>query len=78
VIDELIEDLELVSADGAEVLQEAAVEVGKGLLLAGEYDEVGGGEAVGSAVAGGASFALGSTGAAGEFRVGPIGLDLRW
>jgi hypothetical protein len=59
-------------------LYEAAAEIGEGLLFAGEDDEVGGGEAVGGAVARGAGFALGCSGPGGEFRVSLIGLDLRW
>ena len=45
MIDELIEDLELMSADGTEVLDESGAEIVEGLLFAGEDDEVGGGEA---------------------------------
>jgi hypothetical protein len=67
VIDELVEDLALMSADGTEVLQEAGLEIGEGLFFAGEDDDIGGGEAVGGTVAGRTSFTLGCTWAAGEF-----------
>jgi hypothetical protein len=78
VIDELIEDLALMSADGTKILQEVGAEVGEGLFFAGEDDDVGGGEAVGGTVTGGAGSALGCAWSGGEFRVGPIGLDLCW
>lgn len=51
-------------------------ELVKFLLLAGENDEILGGEAVGGGVAGGGGFALGGTGPGGAAGVGLIGGDL--
>jgi hypothetical protein len=71
VVDELIEDLELVSAGGAEVFGEAVAEVGEDLLLAGEDDDVGGGETVGGSVACGPGLSFRGAGSAGVLRRWP-------
>ena len=68
MIDELIEDFTLMSADGTKVLQKTGTEIGEGLFFAGEDDDVGGRKTVGGAIAGRARSALGGTGAGGEFR----------